>query len=114
VANIKKGDTWPPQRGAATDDDGLLPLVEADEVLFFASKSNPTNFIQGTATVIDPPDADGFNWQYEWQAGQTDVPGSYKCELQITWDAGSSPPKVETVPNDGSANPDLVIWEDLD
>jgi hypothetical protein len=30
MASIKRGDTWPPLRGKAEDEDGLLDLTVAD------------------------------------------------------------------------------------
>lgn len=115
MANIKKGDTWPPLRGAAADQTDLLPLAEAELIEFFAKQTvAPFTLISGTATVIDPPDSDGFNWQYTWSATDTAVTGTYITELQITWDTSTTPDRIETVPNNANQNPTLTVWEDQD
>jgi hypothetical protein len=95
---VAQHDTWPPVRGAASDEDGLMDLTSADW-LKFIMKSGAVS-VSGTATVINPPDADGFNWQYVWQAGDTANTGDYSAELEIHWDDAAVPPQIETVPND--------------
>lgn len=122
MASIKRGDTWPPLRGKAEDDDGLIDMSAADYVKVIM-KSGATT-IQGTVTPasdVDPAytandpdfavaDSDGFNWKYTWGATDTAVVGTYSVELEITWDAASTPPQVETVPN--GDNPELEIVQD--
>lgn len=96
----KQHDTWPPLRGKAEDDDGLMDLTAADSLKFLAKSG--TDLIEGAAEPIDPPDEDGFNWKYVWEETDLAKTGEYKVELEITWDALSSPPKVQTVPNSGT------------
>lgn len=105
---VKQHDTWPPLRGKAEDEDGLVDLTVADSLKFLAKDG--VALIEGAAEPIDPPDADGFNWSYTWQAGDTDVVGEYDVELEVTWDAGTTPPQVETIPNEG--NETLTIEAD--
>lgn len=96
---IPQHDTWPPLRGAASDDDGLMDLTLADSLKVLL-KSGAT-LISGTAVAIAlPGDPDGMNWSYTWHANDTAITGTYNVELEITWDSGASPPKVETVPNE--------------
>jgi hypothetical protein len=92
---ITRNDTWPPLRGVAEDADGLLPLADADSIEVHMKDGG--NLIEGPAEVIDPPDADGFNWRYTWEAGDTDTLGSYDVELEVTWDSVATPPSVQTV-----------------
>lgn len=106
---IAQNDTWPPLRGAASDEDGLLDLTSADW-LKFIMKSGAV-VVSGTATVIDPPDADGFNWQYTWHASDTSIIGTYQAELEIHWDDGASPAQIETVPNESPL--EIEIRDDL-
>jgi hypothetical protein len=105
---IKQHDTWPPIRGAASDDDGLIDLTGADSLKLILKTGTTT--IEGTAYPIDPPE-EGFNWSYTWAAGETDIVGTYQGELEVTWDAGTSPPRVETIPNHGTV--EVVIESDL-
>jgi hypothetical protein len=111
MADQKKGDTWPPLRGVASDEDGLIDLTQADYTLFYMKFSS--TLISGTAIPIDPPDEDGFNWEYTWQDGDTDIVGTYVVELEVHWDDSSDPPKVETVPK-SNENPVVVVYEDQD
>lgn len=106
---IKQHDTWPPLRGKAEDEDGLLNLSDAD-IIKFIMVSGAT-VVEGEVEVIDPPDDDGFNWKYVWASGDTAVIGTYEAELEITWDNASSPKKIQSVPNDGTLS--VEIEEDL-
>lgn len=105
---IKRHDTYPYLRGQAKDEEGLLDLSEADKVKVIL-KSGET-VIEGTVEVLEG-DPEEMNWQYKWKAGDTSISGTYSVELEITWDEGSSPPKVETVPNGGYAT--VEIKDDL-
>jgi hypothetical protein len=93
------GDTYPPIRGAATDEKGLLALAAADELVFVAVSGK--DVIEGEAEAIDPPEgvgdpssALGFNWRYKLAAGDTAAAGSYAPWLKVVLDAGSTPPEI--------------------
>lgn len=104
-STIKRGDTWPPLRGRASDGTGgTIDLTAAGTILFLA-KSGAT-LITGNVAVINPPDVDGFNWSYTWGSGDTDIPGDYSVELEVHWDAT----KIETIPNAGHQT--LTIEQD--
>lgn|GEM_PF-5884682 len=110
VLIIKQGDTWPLLRGNASDEHGPMPLQNAVSVTIFL-KSGAT-LITGACTVINPPDADGMNWQYKWAAGDTAIAGTYQAEIEIVWDTSTTPHEIETVPNDGTVQ--VVIEPSLD
>jgi hypothetical protein len=92
---IKRGDTWPPLRGLASDEDGPINMTTADSVTLLA-KSGAT-LISGTVVPLAAPDGDGFNWSYTWGAADTNIVGEYSVELEIDWGGG----QYETIPNDG-------------
>lgn len=100
----KQHDTWPPLRGKASDENGLMDLSEATSLKFLAKSG--TKLIEGAAVAIQPPDSDGYNWKYVWAAEDLSVVGEYKAELEITWEPG----KVQTVPNKGTES--LVVEAD--
>jgi hypothetical protein len=105
---MKVGDTWPPLKGAATDENGLVDLTVATSLQVIIK--SPTHEITGVPTVLNPPvqDAEGeWNWQYVWAAGDTANAGDYEVELKVTWQAG----QLETFPNTGSAS--LTIEADI-
>lgn len=122
MASVKRGDTWPPLRGKAEDEDGLIDFSAADYVKVILKAGATT--IQGTVTpASDPdpawitqdpdfatPDSDGFNWKYTWAATDTALVGNYSTELEVHWDDSATPPQVETVPN--GDNPTLSIIQD--
>lgn len=90
---MTNGDLYPPMRGQASDETGVLDLTTAAS-LQFRMKSGAT-LVTGTATADTPPiaDADGihhWNWHYGWTSGDTNTNGTYFCELVATW-AGAKP-----------------------
>lgn len=97
---LKQHDTWPPLRMALKDENGLLDLTEADSAKLLLK--NGTTLITGPVIPISPVDEDGMNAKYEWAASDTAITGDYAGEVEITWDAGTSPPEVETIPNSGT------------
>lgn len=109
MTTFKRNDTWPPLRGKATDDDGYIPLADADSLKVLLKSG--TTLIEGVAVAIDPPDSDGMNFSYTWDDNDLDITGTYQVELEITWNSATSPPEVETVPNVGYAT--LIIVADL-
>jgi hypothetical protein len=105
---LTKGDTFPPLRGAAKDEDGLMALAAADAVELVAV--GPEVF-GGAITVLDPPEdvgdpasPDGFNWRYDLEADDTQKAGGYVPWLKVTWDAAATPPAVEWVKGGDTIN----------
>lgn len=106
---MKAGDTWPPLRGSAGDDNiAAYDLTLADSLKLVIKHSSGTPLLEVTPVALDPTVNDGRNWEYQWQDGDTDVIGSYQVELEITWDALSTPPHVQTVPNGVFNSLDIV------
>ena len=96
---IKQHDTYPPLRGAAYDADGLLDLSGASSARVVI-KGSGTAVLGGTVSILDPA-VNGYNWSYSWRSVDTAGTGTFSVELEITWDANSSPARVETLPADG-------------
>jgi hypothetical protein len=108
---MPQGDTWPPLRGLAADEDGPIDFAAADTLeVVIKSTTTPVTVITGAAEVIDPPEVDGdetYNWRYVWDPGDTDTPGTYRPQLKVTW----APGQIERFPN-ATANGDLLIIEE--
>lgn len=74
----------------------------------------------GTTPGVEPGNGVGANRglvRGKWQAGQTDQASTdphYKGETEVTWDSASTPPAVETFPNDDSKNFTVIMSPDLD
>ena len=93
--SIKRGDTYPPLRGLASDEDGPINMTSALSVTLIAK--NGATLIGGTITTLAVPDADGFNWTYNWGTADTSIVGIYNVELEVRWATNS----YQTIPNDG-------------
>lgn len=114
---IKKGETFPGIKGLAFDADGPIDMTGADKIEVRIKGTGAT--IVGAAEVIDPPEVDGQGqeWNYKrlWDEGETDVAGDdYQHELWIYWDEGSTPPRIQKLPNKLTENPTITISEDLE
>lgn len=110
ISHWTQNDTWPPLRLRAADENGALDLTLAEELIFIAKQGATT--ISGTAIAM-AEDGDGFNATYTWKANDLAISGTYSCELEITWDSGTTPPKVETIGSDDSDIPQLVVRPEL-
>jgi hypothetical protein len=111
VTNWTQGDTYPVLRLQLGDEnnDAITNLPDAELILFKAKQVGGAQTISGTALVIDPPDSDGFNLSYDWQALDTNVPGSYQIEVKVIWDTTPTPDDVESWSSAVGDLPQLVI-----
>lgn len=108
---MQSGDTWPPLRGLASDEDGPVDLTVA--VSMRAMCKSSTHLIELPAEVIDPieivnegePNEEQYNWQADLVTGDTDIIGNYVVQLEVTWEAG----RIETFPNSRAGAPILAI-----
>jgi hypothetical protein len=91
---IKTGDLLPPVRGTCLDGNGKPQPLTGGTVRFHMFDSRGNVLIDAPAVVVD---ALAGKVQYNWQPGQTDVAGIYKCEFEVTF-GGTMP---LTFPNDG-------------
>lgn len=87
---MRQGDLLPILRARAFDADAFLNLPSLFTSIVFRMVSGST-VIEGPATG----DASG-NLTYTWQAGDTDVPGTYSAVFVGTTAGG----KTQTLPSD--------------
>ena len=95
------GDTWPPLVMTAKDAAGVAVDISAADSLRMIAKlsgGGPTDVIEGVATNL----TDGINGkaEYTWAADDLTAAASYVPELEVTWDALSTPPQIETFRDD--------------
>ena len=102
---IKQHDNWPLLSLALTDQNGPIDLSTASSVKLILKQALPPTTVTGAMAISVPASAGIVT--YTWAGTNTDVPGSYDGEVEITWAAG----KVETVPNDGYFS--VIIQSDL-
>ena len=93
TAYIKQNDTSPTLDAILTDDDGSPVNVAGASVRFHLKKLGASTLkIDAAATVVD---GEAGHVRYTLQSGDTDTPGSYKAEYEVTFIDGS----VETFTN---------------
>lgn len=98
---IKRGDTSPSLRYMTSSDVSLVSSV----VRFQMRKTDGETVIDEPAeieTVFEPAIV-----AHLWASGQTDAPGRYQAEFEVTYSDGA----VETFPNLGFIT--VIIAEDV-
>lgn len=108
---MQSGDTYPPLRGLAADQNGTVDLTAAASMRALCKGS--THIISLNAVVINPVLVIGsgaaqetYNWIAVFSSeAETSVPDIYVVQLEVTWASGS----IETFPNSRAAAPLLII-----
>ena len=91
---IKRGDRLPPLTVTLRDAAGAaVPLTGATVRFHMREIGAQEVKVNRPAQVVQPP-ANG-QVSYAWAAGDTDTPGTYYAEFQVTWSDGT----VQTFPN---------------
>jgi hypothetical protein len=102
---IKQGDLLPDIVMTALDGDDPVSLTTALSARFIMRK--------GTEVIVDSPVSilnqmtNLGQVSYSWEAGDTDIVGTYKAELEIMWPLN----KPQTFPAKGYMT--VVIGDDL-
>lgn len=90
---IKQGDTSPAILATLDDADGnAVDITGASVRLHLRSYGSAQTYLDVAATIVTP--ASGLV-RYQWSEGDTDTPGVYEAEFEVTYDGGA----VETFPN---------------
>lgn len=123
--------------GSYTDEDGntvrRVDLFTAPpDSIRFVMKLAPSTIVDGAMLNAEVEDGSGTTGsvagedpglgvpanrgqaRYMWAAGDRDNPGAYGGEVEVTWDDGSTPPAIETYPNDSDKNFAITLKSDLD
>ena len=94
--HIKQDDLMPELTATLTDaDDDVVDVTNATIRFHMRPKGSLTPKVDAAATKVD--EANG-QVKYTWIAGDTDTPGDFLGEFEITWTSGSKPQRV---PNEG-------------
>lgn len=89
---MKEDDLLPVCEAILRDRDGVVDLTTATGVAFHARQIGGAKVVSGTGTIVTP--AAGLV-RYSWVAGDTDTPGQYRIEWEVTFPG----PKAMTFPN---------------
>lgn len=93
IAYLKQNDTSPTLDAILTDANGTVVDVTGASVRFHMLKIGATALkIDAAATVVD---GTAGHVRYTLQSGDTDTPGTFKAEYQVTFIDGS----IETFKN---------------
>lgn len=98
--NMRQGDRLPPVTASAFTAAGFIDFTAFSSITF--RMVSGSTVVTGTATG----DAHG-NLSYAWQAGDTNVPGTYEAVFIATDDSG----KLQTFPTD--TNLTIVVTPDI-
>jgi len=109
----KTGDTWPLLTGTISDDSGAVNLSGAVSARIIMKVGSTA--ITGAITIVD----DGTvgkrgQWSYKPALNDFSVVGEYQTEIEVTWSTSTTPPEIETYPNDSALNPTIHVTADLD
>lgn len=93
---MKQGDLLPLMTSILKIDNTPVDLTNATGVQFVMSlAATSADKVNRAASITSPPTAGSVS--YSWVTGDTDTPGDYRAEWQVTWAGG----KVQTFPGDG-------------
>jgi len=101
---MKTGDTAPILQATFTDANGSAVSITGATVKLIVANLAGSVVMNKSMSIFNGA---GGIAEYEWQAGDTDTPGTYKVEFEVTYATG----EVESFPNTGYEM--LVIKEDL-
>lgn len=106
---IKENDTRPVYIATLLDDAVAVDITTATTVKFKMRDANAVDPVEpkvdGTMVVSNAP---GGIVSYTWVAGDTDTPGDYNVEIEVTWGDGG----IQTFPN--ASYGAVQVVEDLD
>jgi hypothetical protein len=103
---IKANDRLPSIQATLSSGGSALNLATATAVKFIMKTAvGSTIKVNSAATIVTP--ADGVV-RYDWAAIDTDTPGEYVAEWEITWTGG----KKQTVPT--LTYHEVTVLADLD
>lgn len=93
---IKQNDTSP-ELGAILKDASGKPVNVTGSTVVLNMRLRSSGEIKVNRGPCDIVDGVAGSVKYPWQVGDTDTPGVYEAEYEVTYIAGG----VETFPNDG-------------
>jgi phage baseplate assembly protein gpV len=99
---IKQNDTSPHLSATLKDADGNLIDLTSATVRFHMRKiGGSTALVDAAATVVAE---DAGSVRYNWQAEDTETPGSFHAEFEVTYASGD----IETFPNDSYVSVEIT------
>lgn len=103
---IKQNDTSPDLQVTLKDGDGEAVDVTSSTIVFTMSAGGVVKVSEQSATIVT---ASSGVVKYEWAAGDTDTPGTYEGEFEVTFSGG----KIQTFPNSDAQRLNIYIAKEL-
>lgn len=103
---VKQNDLLPVIAGVLKDRNGVVDLTTANTIRFIMRPATGGTLKVDSPAVFDGPRVDG-GWSYAWQDGDTDTPGFFDFEVEVTFPG----PKTLTFPNRGYSQ--IEVEDDL-
>ena len=103
---MKQNDTGPDLQVSILDGNSTAVDVTGATIVFNMAAGGISKVASGAVTIVTA--ASGVV-KYLWQAGDTDTPGVYEGEFQVTFSSG----KVETFPNSDAERLTIIITKEL-
>lgn len=103
---IKQNDTSPALQVTLKDGDGNVVDFTGATVVFSMSAGGVVKVNEQAATSVDA--ANGVV-KYSWAAGDTDTPGNYLGEFEVTFAGGA----IQTYPNSHANRLEVKVEKEL-
>lgn len=106
--HLKEGDTGPPLEVRFADDEyNPIELDSSTDTVTFHIEDEDGNAVSMTNTASIENGPEGVV-SYQWDASDTDTPGTYFAEFRVTFNEGQSDERTETFPNSGYITIEII------
>ncbi len=103
---IKEGDTSPDLQVTLKDGDGNAVDVSGAAIVFSMSAGGVVKTSEQTVTLVT---ASSGVVKYPWVAGDTDTPGTFIGEFEVTFAGGA----IQTYPNSATGRLNIFIEPEI-
>lgn len=104
--NIKQNDTSPELKVTLVDGDDNAVDVTGATIVFSMKSGAFVKLSEQSATIVT---ASSGIVKYDWTTGDTDTPGTYVAEFEVTFSNG----KIETFPNSRARKLEVLIEPEI-
>ena len=103
---MKANDTSPDLQVTLKDGDDNAVDVTGATIVFSMAMGGLVKVSEHSATIVT---ASSGIVKYSWAAGNTDTPGTYRAEFEVTFSNG----KIETFPNSAARKLEVLIEPEI-
>ena len=103
---MKQNDTSPDLQVTILDGDANAVDVSGSTIVFNMSAAGVPKVVNQSCSIVSGSDG---TVKYVWQSGDTDTPGIYEGEFQVTFVGGA----IGTYPNSDALKLSIIITKEL-